>query len=158
MIGDTHIQVLVYFLRGSLRMIPPCFIAVLKDWICERKTWRRAKHESCLQQNQNKIHCTAKNSACTHSVRSVYPGNLPVHHPGDASLVASMCQHLTDGLAGRHTVRGSQLLLHRPFLGWTGKHRDRRGAGEHLCRHMVLAARKLQPEKTRDKNGKIKAR
>lgn len=89
----------------------------------------------------------AVGAACTHSIGAVRPRDRPVHHPGDSSLLASMCQHLAHGLTRRHTACGSQLLLYSPLLGWTGNHRDRRAAGEHLCGHMVLGARKLQPEK-----------
>lgn len=83
----------------------------------------------------------------THSVGAVCPGNCPVHHPGDARLLASLCQHLAYSLTCCHTSCGSQLLLQCPLFGWTGQHRDRRTAGEHLCRHVVLSARKLQSEK-----------
>lgn len=94
---------------------------------------------------------TAVGAAWTHSVWAVCPGYRPVHHPGDACLLASMCQHLANSLTRRHTLRGSELLLHCPLLGWTGEHRDRGTAGEHLCRHMLLGARKLQPEEMQDR-------
>jgi len=87
-------------------------------------------------------------AACTYSVRAVRPGNGPVHHPGDASLLASLCQHLAHSLTRCHASGGSQLLLQRPLLGGAGKHWDRRAAGEHVCRHMLLGARKHQPENT----------
>lgn len=88
------------------------------------------------------FHCRPK---WLNSVGAVRPGNSPVHHPGDASLLASVCQHLTHSLTRCHAACGSQLLLQCPLLGWTGKHRDRRAAGEHVCRYVVLGARKLQP-------------
>ncbi len=84
-------------------------------------------------------------AAHTHSFRAIHPGNRPVHHPGNASLLASMCQHLAHSLTRCHAACRCQLLLHCPLCGWTGEHRDRRAAGEHLCCHMVLGARKLQP-------------
>lgn len=119
------------------------------EWL---NLWKsKDKHEAgddLRQKNQQKKPSvlTAVGAAWTHSVWAVSPGNRPVHHPGDACLLASMCQHLTNSLTRCHTACGSELLLHCPLLGWTGKHRDRRSAGEHLCRHMVLGARKLQPE------------
>lgn len=86
-------------------------------------------------------------AACTHSFRAIRPGNRPVHHPGDASLLTSLCQHDSNRLTRYHAICGGQLLLQRPLLGRTGEHRDRRAAGEHFCCHMVLGARKHQPEK-----------
>lgn len=97
-------------------------------------------------------HTNQFSAACTYSVRAVRPGNLPVHHPRDAGLLASMCQHFAHSLTRCHAACGPKLLLHRPLLGWTDEHRDRRAGGEHLCCHVVLAARKLQPVTTkRDK-------
>ena len=95
---------------------------------------------------------TAVFAACTHSIGAVRPGNGPVHHPGDASLLTSLCQHLADSLTRCHAVGGSKLLLQRPLCGGTGNHRDGRAAGEHVCRHVVLRAGKLQPGNTGDTN------
>lgn len=91
---------------------------------------------------------TASRVASTYSVGAVRPGNGPVHHPGDASLLASLGQHLAHSLTRCHAVCGCQLLLQRPLPGGAGQHRDGRAAGEHACRHVVLGARKLQPENT----------
>lgn len=95
---------------------------------------------------------TESDSSCFHcsserlnAIWAVCPGNRSVHHPGDASLLAAMCQYFAYSLTGCHAVCRSQLLLHSPLFGRTRKHRDRRAAGEHLGCHMVLAAKEHQP-------------
>lgn len=85
-------------------------------------------------------------AACTHRIWAVCPGNHPIHHPGDASLLAAMRQHLPHSLTGCHAVCRSQLLLHSPLFGRTRKHRNRGAAGKHLGCHMVLATGEHQPE------------
>lgn len=80
-----------------------------------------------------------------HAIRAVRPGNGPVHHPGDAGLLAAMCQHLAHGLARSHAVGGGQLLLQRPLFSGAGKNGNGRSAGEDLSGDVMLAAGKHQP-------------
>lgn len=139
----------MYFLLGSLRIIPPAFIAALKDWTCktekperERETWSK------WLPKWRKLTVTLFPvlAACTHRIWAVCPGNHPIHHPGDASLLAAMRQHLAHSLTGCHAVCRSQLLLHSPLFARTRKHRNRGAAGKHLGCHMVLATGEHQPE------------
>lgn len=79
------------------------------------------------------------------SIRAIRPRNCPVHHPGDTSLLASLCQHFSHSLTRSHTVCGKQFPFHCPLLCGTCNHWAMRAAGEDLCRHMVLGASKHQP-------------
>lgn len=101
---DTWIQVPIYFLLGSLRVIPLSFMAALKDWTCEGDK-KKDKHEAgddCRGKNKRQISSwsrvysrrqsgTSRESPCTPSWRCQPAGiDVPAPHPQPDTLPRSL--------------------------------------------------------------------
>jgi len=140
----------------NLQMKPSCLYSQRygNGFVCMGENLFEWEESSCSCSNVLPPRFAQSHSSFLHgfpegldSIRPVHPWYAPVHHPGDARLLASLCQHLAHSLAGRHTMCGAQFLFERPLLGGTGDDRARcapRPGRDHLRRHMVLAPREHQ--------------